>query len=123
MKLKKTNTNVTEYTVSYYDGNDYIITITETEEVFPEDGTETVYSAWIRGKNQCIQLHMLGVLKKDATRKRFIEIITNRLEYEIESYKDAVRTIESAANASVNSFEDTVKFIESAINALVNAID
>lgn len=104
MKLKKTNTKVTEYTVSY-DGNDYIITITETEEVFPEDGTETVYGAWIRGKNQCIQLHMLGVLKKDLTKKQFIEIITDRLEYEIESYKDAVKTIESAINAAVNAID------------------
>lgn len=90
MKLKKTNTKVTEYTVSYYDGSDYIITITETEEV---------YTAWIREKNQGIQMHMIGLLKKDVTRKEFIEIVTDRLEDEIESYKDEVETIESAFNA------------------------
>ena len=99
MKLKKTNTKVTEYTVSYYDGSDYIITITETEETFPEDGTETVYGAWIREKNQGIQMHMIGLLKKDVTKKQFVEIITDRLEDEIESYKDEIETIESAFNA------------------------
>lgn len=90
MKLKKTNTKVTEYTVSYYDGSDYIITIAETEEV---------YTAWIREKNQGIQTHMIGLLKKDVTRKQFIEIVTDRLEDEIESYKDEIETIESAFNA------------------------
>lgn len=95
MKLKKTNTKVTEYTVSY-DGNDYIITITETEEVFPQDGTETVYSAWIREKNQGIQSFMFGLLKKDVTEKEFIAIVTAQLEERIDSYNDEIETIESA---------------------------
>ena len=97
MKLKKTNTKVTEYTVSY-DGSDYIITITEEEKTFPDATTDIVYTAWIREKNQGIQMHMIGLLKKDVTKKQFTEIITDRLEDEIESYKDEIETIENAFN-------------------------
>lgn len=95
MKLNKTNTKVTEYTVSY-DSSDYFITITETE---------TVYTAWIREKNQGIQMHMLGLLKKDVTKKQFIEIITDRLEDEIESYNDRVEIIEETIESEFNAID------------------
>jgi len=95
MKLKKTNTKVTEYTVSY-DGSDYIITITEEEKTFPDATTDIVYGAWIREKNQGIQSFMFGLLKKDVTEKEFIAIVTAQLEERIDSYNDEIETIESA---------------------------